>query len=240
MLKILQARLHQYMNQEILEVQSGFRKGRGRRGQIANIRWTMEWKVKSLSRVRLFVTTWTVQALPSMGFSRQEYWSGLPFPSSGRLPNPGIKPGSLHSRQMLYHLSLPKYSNKTIEWLCLCLVGFFKVMVRWRMGLPRWLRGKESSWHRFNPWLGKIPWRRKWKLTPVFLPEKYRGQRSLVGYSPWGRKESDTTDWHSWATEHTHTLKPGQNAPGESPWAEEPGGLQSVHGVAKSRTWLSD
>ena len=53
-------------------------------------------KVKSLSRVRLFATPWTVayQALRSMGFSRQDYWSGLPFPSPGDLPNPGIKPGS--------------------------------------------------------------------------------------------------------------------------------------------------
>ena len=53
-------------------------------------------KVKSLSRVRLFVTLWTVahQASPSMGFSRQEYWSGLPFPSPGDLPNPRIEPGS--------------------------------------------------------------------------------------------------------------------------------------------------
>ena len=52
--------------------------------------------VKSLSRVRLFATSWTVayQAPWSMGFSRQEYWSGLPFPSPGYLPNPGIKPGS--------------------------------------------------------------------------------------------------------------------------------------------------
>ena len=54
-------------------------------------------KVKSLSRVRFFVTPWTVahQAPPSMGFSRQEYWSGLPFPSPGDLPDPGIKPRSL-------------------------------------------------------------------------------------------------------------------------------------------------
>ena len=53
-------------------------------------------KVKSLSRVRLFATPWTVahQAPPSMGFSRQEYWSGLPFPSPGDRPNPGIEPGS--------------------------------------------------------------------------------------------------------------------------------------------------
>ena len=52
--------------------------------------------VKSLSRVRLFATSWTVahQAPLSMGFARQEYWSGLPFPSPGDLPNPGIKPMS--------------------------------------------------------------------------------------------------------------------------------------------------
>ena len=53
-------------------------------------------EVKSLSRVRLFVTPWAVayRALPSMGFSRQEYWSGLPFPSPEDLPDPGLEPGS--------------------------------------------------------------------------------------------------------------------------------------------------
>ena len=52
-------------------------------------------KVKSLSHVRLFVTPWTVAyQAPSMRFSRQEYWSGLPFPSPEDLPNPGIEPGS--------------------------------------------------------------------------------------------------------------------------------------------------
>ena len=53
-------------------------------------------KVKSLSHVRLFETPWTVayQAPPSMGFSRPEYWSGLPFPCPGDLPDPGIKPES--------------------------------------------------------------------------------------------------------------------------------------------------
>ena len=53
-------------------------------------------KVKSLSHVWLFATPWTIayQAPPSMVFSKQEYWSGLPFPSPGDLPNPGIEPGS--------------------------------------------------------------------------------------------------------------------------------------------------
>ena len=55
--------------------------------------WVSEW-VKPLSRVRLFATPWTIayQGPSSTGFSRQEYWSGLPFPSPGDLPNPGIKP----------------------------------------------------------------------------------------------------------------------------------------------------
>ena len=46
----------------------------------------------------------------------------------------------------------------------------------------------------FDPWIGKIPWRRKWQPTPVLLPGKFHGLRSLVGYSPWGRKKSDMTE----------------------------------------------
>ena len=46
----------------------------------------------------------------------------------------------------------------------------------------------------FDPWVGKIPWRRKWQPTPVLLPAKSHGHRSLVGYSPWGRRELDTTE----------------------------------------------
>ena len=56
----------------------------------------MKVKVKLLSRARLFATLWTVahHVPPSMGFSRQEYWSGLPFPSPGDLPDPGMEPRS--------------------------------------------------------------------------------------------------------------------------------------------------
>ena len=52
--------------------------------------------------------------------------------------------------------------------------------------------------HRFDPWVGKIPWRREWLPTAVSMPGESHGRRSLVGYSPWGCKGSDTT-------EHTHT-----------------------------------
>ena len=66
---------------------------------------SLKVKVKSLSHVRLFATPQTVayQALQSMGFSRQEYWSGLPFPSPADLPNPGIEPESpaLHTDALL-------------------------------------------------------------------------------------------------------------------------------------------
>jgi len=46
----------------------------------------------------------------------------------------------------------------------------------------------------FDPWVGKIAWRRKWQPTPVLLPGKFHGQRSLAGYGPWGHKESDITE----------------------------------------------
>ena len=45
-----------------------------------------------------------------------------------------------------------------------------------------------------DPWVGKIPWTGAWQPTPGFLPREFHGQRSLVGYGPWGYKESDTTE----------------------------------------------
>ena len=57
--------------------------------------------------------------------------------------------------------------------------------------------------YEFDPWVRKIPWRRAWQPTPVFLPGESHGQRSLVGYSPWGHKESDTNEALS---THAHLL----------------------------------
>ena len=77
------------------------------------------------------------------------------------------------------------------------------------MGFPRWHSGKESACqcrrckrHGFNPSVGKIPWRMKWQLTPVFLPGEFHEQRSLVGPTPWGCKESDMTE-HACMQQHT-------------------------------------
>ena len=82
-------------------------------------------------------------------------------------------------------------------------------------GIPTWLWGKPSTCQcrrpRFDPWVGKIPWRRKRQPTPVFLPGKSHGHRSLAGYSPLGHKVSDTTELLRTLTlththTHTHTL----------------------------------
>ena len=66
-----------------------------------------------------------------------------------------------------------------------------------KYGLSRWLSAKESTCQcrrlGFHPWVRKIPWRRKWQPNPVFLLGESHGQRSLVGYSPWGHKELDAT-----------------------------------------------
>ena len=71
--------------------------------------------MKSLSCVRLFATSWTVahQAPPSMGFSRQEHWSGLPFPSPGDLPDPGIEPRSPALQADAFTSELPRKPKNT-------------------------------------------------------------------------------------------------------------------------------
>ena len=67
------------------------------------------------------------------------------------------------------------------------------------LGFPGGTGGKEPAYrcrrykrYGFDPWVGKIPWRRAWQPTPVFLPGESHEQRNLAGYSPWGHKESDT------------------------------------------------
>ena len=90
-------------------------------------------EVKSLSRVRLFATPWTVayQASLSMGFSSQEYWSGLPFPSPGDLPDPRIEPRSptlqadtLPSEPPLSILYSNVYISSTYKKVCVIGCGF--------------------------------------------------------------------------------------------------------------------
>ena len=76
-----------------------------------------------------------------------------------------------------------------------------------KVGFPGGASGKESTCqdkrHKrcgFNPWVGKIPWRRKWQPTLAFLPAEFHGQKSPVGYGLWGYKELDLIE-----CVHTHT-----------------------------------
>ena len=128
------------------------------------------------SCVRLFVTPWTValQAPLSMGFSRQEYWSGLPLPSPGNLPDPGIEPG----------------------WLSHIAGRFFNIWAtREAWGSPCvYIYLSFSGFHSHLGPCRALSRRRQWHPTPVLLPGKSYGWRSLVGCSPWGHWGSDTTE----------------------------------------------
>ena len=124
-----------------------------------------------------------------------------------------------------------------------------------QMGLSWWLSGKESACqfrrHKFDPWSEKIPHsispcvltirRRQWHPTPVLLPGESHGWRSLVGCSPWGHQESDTTEWL-----HVHSslscIGEGNGNPLQCSCLENPrdrgAWWATVYGVAQSRTRL--
>ena len=77
-----------------------------------------------------------------------------------------------------------------------------------------------------NPWVRKIPWRRKWLPTSIFLPGEFHGRRNLVDYSPWGHKGLDTTAWLT----HTHccsALFPSPS-PSSSPFLHLPSSFKST------------
>ena len=83
------------------------------------------------------------------------------------------------------------------EWKVLCCKDLCSSKKNlW--GFPGGTSDKKPSWQcrrpGFNPWVGKIPWRKAWQPTPVFLPGESHGQRSLAGYSAWVCKESDITE----------------------------------------------
>ena len=74
---------------------------------------------------------------------------------------------------------------------------------------------------KFDPWVRKIPWRREWPPTSVFLPGELHGQRSLVGYSPWGHKESDITEQLTVSSAGDVGLIPGQEAKTHMPHSQK-------------------
>ena len=125
-----------------------------------------------------------------MGFYRQEYWSGLPFPSPGDLPDTGIE------TQVCGFTSVTNWISDLVHArvrVCQCVFEYIH-------SFSGDTSGKESASqckrHRgiFDPWVERNPSRKKWQPTPVFLPVKSHGQRNLVGYSPWDRKELGMTE----------------------------------------------
>ena len=114
-------------------------------------------------------------------------------------PSPEPSPSSLDpcgSIPFHHSCSLAVANTHSILACSLSLWGHLPCWGR----LPRWLSGKESACqcrrHGFESWVGKIPWRREWQATLVFLPGESHGQRSPVGCSPWGGRVR-----HDWATE---------------------------------------
>ena len=103
--------------------------------------------------------------------------------------NPGSRSGyEVIGAQRFASSSLGEGSNgvgefRTGELNRVLRIWWASQVAQWWKNLPAIRR------HGFNPWVGKIPWRRKWQPTPIFLPGK-----SLVGYSQWGRKDLDTTE----------------------------------------------
>ena len=96
-----------------------------------------------------------------------------------------------------------------LEWLqqsCDSLRMKLAFNIRWRSGKESSCQGRRCKRHRFDPWVGKIPWRRKRQSTSIFLLGKFHGQMSLVVYSPWGHKELDS----NWVPEHMHQQEGGE------------------------------
>ena len=172
----------------------------------------------SFSHVWLFLALQTAvhQAPLSMGFSRQEFWSGLPLPPPGHLPDPGIKSTSLTTPE-----SAREFFTTSTSWELFLLsdIRQRKTSISFPDGsVVKNLPLMQETWrHWFDPWVRKNPWRRKWQHIPVFLPGKSHGQRSL-GVT----KELDMTEqlkkntwnlkkWYKWTylwkRNETHRLR---------------------------------
>ena len=153
-----------------------------------------------------------------MGFSRQGYWSGLPFPSPEDLPDPGIEPTSLAMAGKFFTTKSPRKPKQLpfTEHLMLpdssagkesaCNAGGPGLIPRsgrstgegigsplqysWASLVAQMVKNlpvMQETW--FDPWAGKIPWRRERLPTPVFWPREFHGL-----YSPWAPKESEVTE----------------------------------------------
>ena len=104
------------------------------------------------------------------------------------------------------------FQARVLEWGAIAFSGLYSTAFNckfqytyWLPGASRWLSAKEYSCqcrrHRFDPWVGKIPWKRKWQPTALFFSGKSHGQRSLARYSQWGYKKR----LNNWLPSHMQT-----------------------------------
>ena len=127
--------------------------------------------------------------LPGAGGRRTTaYWAQCPLGGQHHVLKPD-RDAACATLGMLSKWSF-KRLNFVFNFVKLIVTSIKKIYIYGKT----WLSGKESACQcrrckrrRFDPWVGKIPQRRKWQSTPVFLPGESHGQRSLVGHSPWGR-----------------------------------------------------
>ena len=138
-------------------------------------------------------TPWTAafQAPASMGFSRREYWSGVPFHVLAIVNSASVKTD--------VHVSFSVMASS--GYMPSSGIGGSYSSFGASLMAQR-LKHLSAMWE-FNPWVGKIPWRRKWQPTPVFLPGESHGERILEGYSPWGFRAR-----HNRVHTHIYTLRP--------------------------------
>ena len=170
------------------------------------------------------------------GILQQEYWNGLLCSLPEGLADRGIESASLTSPSLAggFFTTSATTSKKASKQNANKLVftpGLFPLITGGKyflfavsskkLGLPWWLSGKEANFQcrrcRLDPWVGKIPWRRKWQPTPVLLPGESHRQWSLVGYSPWGSKrvrhDIATKQLRNYLSQHRNT--PYSTNPGE-------------------------
>ena len=138
---------------------------------------------------------WNAERIPQMWHTQNEQMlleigTNRPEESGGRSAV-SLKHSKVREAWVL--LSFKTFSKPQQWWISRHGKTFFICNPKGILGLPWWLSSKESTCQCRKHWVGKIPWRREWQPTPVFLPGESHGQRSLASYGPWGGRQLDTT-----------------------------------------------
>ena len=144
--------------------------------------WQRVCAQRPFSHACLFVTLWTAVSQAPLSMGCHVFLQGV-FPTQGS--NLSLF-WLLHCRQILYHWATGEAKEVKAAYL-------FRLPILYCCKEPA-CQCRRFKRHGFHPWVGKIPWRREWQPTPVFLLGESHRQRGLAGYSPWGHKEPDMNE----------------------------------------------